>query len=135
MTRASWVERFWSKVDKQGPLGRGVDGTMTPCWLWTGAIKQDAPAKGAGPNGGYGHFRLGHRVLRAHKVAWALLRGAIARGLYLMHSCDRRACVNPDHLKAGTHDENMAEMVARGRHRNGWRDEGACFSAPLELRL
>lgn len=132
MNAAPWVARFWAKVDQHGPLGLGVDGTWSPCWLWTGAIKRSAPAKGAGDNGGYGHFRVGDRILRAHKVAWALLRGAIGAGLYLLHSCDRRACVNPDHLRAGTHDENMAERSARHRL---WRDDGRCQSAPVALEL
>lgn len=126
-------ERFWPKVNKAGPLGRAVDGTMSPCWAWTGAIKKSAPAKGAGDNGGYGVvFVRGRGMVRAHRVAWALLRGPIDAGLYLLHSCDNRACVNPDHMRPGTHDENMAEMVARGRH---WRDVGPCQSAPVQLQL
>lgn len=131
--RRSWVERFWEKVDKDGPLGLAVDGTQTPCWIWIGALSRNSPAALGGPNGGYGHFRLdSFRVARAHKVCYTLLVGPVPGGLYLLHSCDRRACVNPGHLRVSTATENLREMWARGRR---IREKHPGIRAPLELAL
>lgn len=89
-------ERFWSKVNKDGPLG---------CWVWTASLSAD----------GYGQFIVmrGTRgfPVRAHRVAWELLRGPIPDGLVLDHRCRNRACVNPDHLEPVTNEENIERGV------------------------
>jgi len=82
----------------------------TGCWIWDGAIGGD----------GYGRFAMGprrmvHRYQRAHRAAWLLYRGAIPGGLYVLHGCDNRWCVNPDHLRLGTQSENIMEMHRKGR--------------------
>lgn len=86
--RPEQLERFWARVDKDGPGG---------CWLWTGHRT----------SGGYGGVALSGRSLRAHRVAYELLVGPIPEGLQLDHLCRVRLCVNPDHLEPVTQTENV----------------------------
>jgi hypothetical protein len=66
------------------------------CWPWAGYVKPT----------GYGQFHL-DRPQNAHRAAWLLFRGAIAPGQHVDHLCRNRVCVNPDHLEAVAHKENV----------------------------
>ena len=82
------VERFWDHVEK-----------TTECWLWTGKTAD-----------GYGQFGLGRRIqglIYAHRFAYEQRHGPIPEGLELDHLCRVRHCVNPAHLEAVTHRENI----------------------------
>lgn len=75
------------------------------CWLWLGALDHK----------GYGQFYYPpQNMVRAHIVSWELHRGA-RLGLHVLHSCDMRCCVNPEHLRLGTHQDNMDDREARQR--------------------
>ena len=68
---------------------------------------------------GYGRIKIHQRTYRAHRFLWECANGPIPEGLYVCHHCDNRLCVRLDHLFLGTHEDNMADMVAKGRqHHN-----------------
>jgi hypothetical protein len=96
-------ERFWEKVDKQGPIGPYVD---TPCWIWTASKSKR----------GYGQIGVAaSRPQRAHRVSWRLEHGEIPQGVHVLHRCHNTSCVNPDHLYLGTAQNNADDRVQAGR--------------------
>lgn len=74
------------------------------CWLWMA---------GKFPSG-YGVFR--HE--RAHRFSYRLFRGEIPSGMIVMHKCDVRSCVNPDHLEAATQKDNIRDAMQKGRFKH-----------------
>lgn len=91
-------EKFWTRVEK----------TET-CWLWTGHMTHD----------GYGTLRRRKieqkKMLYAHRYAWMLTHGLIPEGELVLHRCDVRNCVNPEHLFLGSHHTNHIDMAMKER--------------------
>lgn len=79
------------------------------CQLWLASVNDK----------GYGHFYYGSTRGKAHRASWVAEHGPIPDGLHVLHKCDVPSCINPDHLFLGTHDDNMADMVAKERYARG----------------
>jgi hypothetical protein len=96
--KLKFVKRFWSYVSKSNR-----------CWNWVGGCDND----------GYGSFWTGKKQVRAYRVSWRLAFGPIPQGQQVLHDCDNRKCVRPDHLFLGDNAANMADKVAKGRQAKG----------------
>lgn len=92
------AELFWAKVH-----------IACGCWLWR-----------AGQSGnGYGKFYViePKRMMYAHRVSWMLTHNEeLTRDQLVLHRCDNRQCVNPDHLFLGDDAANMRDKSNKGRH-------------------
>lgn len=96
------VARFWSKVDKDGPVPPHRP-DLGPCWLWRGHIDR------------YGYFWLDGKNVKAHRVAWFLATGEWPKP-WALHHCDNPPCVNNEgHIWTGTHADNMRDAASKGR--------------------
>lgn len=107
--------RFWVKVDQTGGLNA--------CWHWTGARNKQT---------GYGRFNIRGNIYQAHRVALWIARRE--EGQETRHSCDNPPCCNPAHLKAGTHVENKADNVTRGRQTRCFGEANGLWRHPESVR-
>lgn len=84
-------EIFWSRVDRTGD-----------CWVWK--LK---------PATKFGYCRFSKML--AHRKAWEITHGPIPKGMQVCHHCDNPKCVRPEHLFLGTQEDNVHDMMGKGR--------------------
>lgn len=105
---AKTPEKMWALVDK-GPHPKG-------CWLWMGA-KLRRP--GQTDDDCYGYYQVNGKNWGAHRLAYTLERGPIPKGKFVLHTCDVKLCVNPEHLYVGTQRDNLLDIIERSPPRGG----------------
>ena len=93
--RGTVVERFWRRIEPEPNSG---------CWLWIGATNGN----------GYAKLSVNGRMNEAHRVSYEMFVGKIPIGLDIDHLCRIRSCVNPNHLRILTRQQN----VMCGQHPN-----------------
>jgi hypothetical protein len=74
---------------------------------------------------GYGHIGINGKIDRAHRASYREFVGEIPTGMFVCHRCDVRHCINPEHLFLGSNQENIADMVSKGRNALGERNHKA----------
>lgn len=107
-------ERTRIKDAEEALRFKGWTVAASGCWEWKGTLSE-----------GRGVVTIGGRRDYAYRVAFEVWSGPIPEGLFVCHDCDNPRCINPAHLFAGTHDDNVADMVSKDRSIHGTRNHYA----------
>ena len=108
---------FWKEVYNEDPRA---------CWEW-GRAKIST---------GYGSLVFNGKKRLAHRVAYESINGPIKNGLHILHECDNPACCNPNHLRLGTNQDNIADSMKKGRRKGITRNRpsGLKYKEQRKLR-
>ncbi len=95
------------------------------CWIWHACRSGH----------GYGMLRVDNKVIYAHRLSWTFRYGEIPDGLFVCHTCDVPACVNPLHLFLGTHADNVRDLVVKGLKMRGENSPSAILTEENVRRI
>ncbi len=93
------IKRFLSKID---------EGNDDECWEWKAATNEN----------GYGYFKFKGKMRRAHRISYIIFHNITLKDIekeIVMHSCDNRVCINPNHLRKGSQKENIQDCINKKR--------------------
>lgn len=95
------IAKFWSKTKR----------VKSGCLEWTAGTFQS----------GYGAFQHNNKTLKSHRVAYEIATGIYPGKMFVCHRCDNKKCVEIQHLFLGTALDNNADMISKGRYKQGHR--------------
>lgn len=106
-----------SQPGRRAPLKDRFEDKVMPipwsgCWIWLAGLNAQ----------GYGQIKAGRQgstTYRAHRVSYQMAKGPIPLGMCVLHRCDVKACVNPEHLFLGTYADNIRDKVLKNRQAKG----------------
>jgi len=93
---------------KAKPIENRLTKDANGCWIFEGSKTVN----------GYGQTRINGKTYRVHRIMYEKYIGVIPDGFCVCHTCDVRACCNPEHLFIGTIGDNMKDKKEKGRHHN-----------------
>ena len=91
-----FIRIFWKCVDKRGP---------DECWNWVKGVHHS----------GYGICCIDRKSCIASRVSYKIANGNIPDGMWVLHTCDNKKCVNPNHLWLGNNSDNQKDSYRKGR--------------------
>jgi len=94
------IDRFMSNINKVIESG---------CWEWKNSVVCH----------GYGNIKINKKNIRVHRFSYELHYGEFEPELHVLHKCDNRKCVNPEHLFLGINKDNVDDKVSKDRQAQG----------------
>lgn len=108
---------FWKRVDKGSP---------DECWNWKGNLFTN----------GYGQLGFVHRGSRlAHRYSYLIHNGTVCNDNQVLHKCDNKKCVNPNHLFLGSQSDNIQDMINKGRDNIYFKNGGSVGEKNTKSKL
>lgn len=112
----TYEKKFWRRV---------VKNSNNKCWGW----------KRSTDKFGYAHIEVDRLEKYAHRISWEIHFGEIPEGMFVCHTCDNPSCTNPNHLFLGTYNDNIQDMIKKGRNSRGEKRYNAKLTEKQVLKI